>query len=329
MKYLCVIFLAFSVVFCKAQQNKGNELSHAINGIPDTNRALNLYSQYNNPVPPKGDDSLLRANRGVNANNGSVTGSNTAFKLTGSEKNPEYPGIAEKAGMLITSVISINASLHYYLENIRVKPGNLLGITRKKNDSFIYVTDTDSGYAEKFNLFVDTSSAFEVAETNASRFDNYEAFVVSKLMENFVRGEGPEYYIFPTNGIISSEFLKSDILKDAMNDFRIGKTVEKKQYTYNLIDLAKNVLRFGTFNNINGLVGSGNITIRKVNNGVLIKIFNITSLTSGTFGKEIFKNNVWPKSYIRNHTNKTPYGNISQTFGLFVTDDMVPVYFGN
>ena len=30
MKYLCVIFLASSVAFCKAQQSKGDELSRAI-----------------------------------------------------------------------------------------------------------------------------------------------------------------------------------------------------------------------------------------------------------------------------------------------------------
>ena len=49
-----------------------------------------------------------------------------------------------------------------------------------------------------------------------------------------------------------------------------------------------------------------------------ITIFNITSLTSGAFGKEIYKDDVYPFSHQRAPNKRTPYGNISQTFNLLI-----------
>lgn len=54
-------------------------------------------------------------------------------------------------------------------------------------------------------------------------------------------------------------------------------------------------------------------------NVIKVTIFNITSLTSGAYGKEIGPNEVlYPKSYMRVSGQRTPYGNISQTYHLLI-----------
>lgn len=56
-----------------------------------------------------------------------------------------------------------------------------------------------------------------------------------------------------------------------------------------------------------------------VNNMLKITIFNITSLTSGALGKEIApKEKLYPKSYMRGLGKNVPYGNVSQTFNLYI-----------
>jgi RHS repeat-associated protein len=230
--------------------------------------------------------------------------------------NPKQPGASEYAGSLVTTHISKGASLNDFKYN-GFNEGKLLGkSTGKKSNN--YITDTRLGSAKKYNMFVNSGSVFKVDESNANKFKNYEAFVINELMEGFVSGNGPENYEFPTNGVISSKFLNSDILKSALNDYNSGKNVASAQYIFGFGGLAKDVNRTGTIYSITGLVGSGTITIVPTSEGVKIKIFNITSLTSGTFGKELFGESNYPKSSVRETDKVTPYGNISQTFNLFI-----------
>ena len=50
-----------------------------------------------------------------------------------------------------------------------------------------------------------------------------------------------------------------------------------------------------------------------------ITIFIITSLTSGALGKEIApEEKLYPKSYMRGLGKNVPYGNVSQTFNLYI-----------
>jgi hypothetical protein len=167
-------------------------------------------------------------------------------------------------------------------------------------------------------------------------FKNYEAFVVKELMSNFVSGYGPENYEFPTNGIISSQFLDSDILKAALKDFQKGESIQNKQYSFGTTDLIKDTYRNGTIFNITGVVGSALITINRntTAEGIEVKIFNVTSLTSGSLGKELFfwdKEKYYPKSYVRNTENAivVPYGNISQTYSLKLTINQINNITGN
>jgi RHS repeat-associated protein len=236
--------------------------------------------------------------------------------------NPKSPGTKEKVGMAVVSGIATGASAHNAIEN----PSTLNpfaeketlkgeGLCKGNND---YVTDTKGDPTNQFNMYVSNGSTFKVDESNANQFNNYEAFVVNTLMQNMVSGTGAENYDFPTNGIISSKFLQSDILKSAVADFNSGNKVESKQYAFGAKELYNDTKRNGTLFNITGLTGSGMITIVPNKDGIQVKIFNITSLTSGTFGKEALDKSKWPKSYARDPEKTTPYGNISQTFNLFI-----------
>ena len=93
----------------------------------------------------------------------------------------------------------------------------------------------------------------------------------------------------------------------------------------NIKELVKDINKTGTIFSITGLVGSANIKISKLNSGdIKVKIFNVTSLTSGTFGKEMFEEEKYPKSYVRDpNSDATPFGNVSQTFNLTIKQSEV------
>ncbi|MBS1586682.1 MAG: VCBS repeat-containing protein [Bacteroidetes bacterium] len=193
--------------------------------------------------------------------------------------------------------------------------------TTQKRDSI--KTDTDPSSANKFNLYVHTNTMFHVSESNANKFANYELGVVAALMNNFVTGLGPENYSFPENGIISNKFIenKTKVLKEALTDFLkdTSKPVSK-QFEFGGAGLKQDFKQSGTLFSITGLVGSAsiNITNDARRGGVAISIFNITSLTSGALGKELGPESAWPQSYMRDGETRVPYGNISQTFSIFI-----------
>jgi RHS repeat-associated protein len=242
-------------------------------------------------------------------------------------KNPKAPGTAEEYGMSIVRDISYSA----HAKNLLTNPGELFGKgklqgTTVNNSQSRYVTDTETAPAETFNMFVSTSSTFKVDESNASQFNNYEAFIVDKMLIGMVTGKGPENWEFPTNGKISSLFLRSDILQEALTEYNknAGNQFGPTQIPFGFVKLASDTWRNnGNIWNVTGLVGSGTITIIPKATGLQVKIFNITSLTSGALGKEIpgfifGPESIYPKSYVRDPEKTTPYGNISQTFNLFI-----------
>ena len=186
------------------------------------------------------------------------------------------------------------------------------------------LTDTDTGSAKRFNMFVSNAATLNVDEKQAADFDNYEAFVIDRLMDNFVSGNGPENYNFPTNGVISSKFLQSDILKAALKDFNAGvlEPGKPRQYSFGKVEFADDVARTGTvLSSITGFAGSGDIIITPAGDDLQIKIFNITSLTSGDLLKNPTHDAQWPTSFMRDPKKITPYGNISQTYNLLIPYD--------
>jgi hypothetical protein len=242
-------------------------------------------------------------------------------------KNPKTPGVKEIKAAIVVEHIKTGAKVNDEVENIiaYIKDKwnssnnlNLEGIWTPNTNEDNYVTDTDINKADKFNMYVSQNSVFKVDESNADKFDNYEAFIVGTIMKGFAEGTGPENYIFPENGIISSQFLDSDIVKSALEKFNKGEMVQNLQIPFGFNELIKDTDRNGTIFNITGLVGSGQITITKTANAIKIKIFNITSLSSGDLFKIPSKESTWSRSYVRDSSESTvtPYGNISQTFQL-------------
>lgn len=197
------------------------------------------------------------------------------------------------------------------------------GSFSKEVDGTTYTTDTRLNSAEDYNLWVNQQGAFIVDESDADQYGNYATHVVNTMMQNFIYGKGPENYIFPENGVISSKMLRSDIVQYALEDFKNGENVSK-QYNFKGGELHRNLMNNSTPFNVDGFVGSGTITMVRSENDIKIEIFNMTSNSSGALtakpphpGALIFD---IPKSYVRDNNNdsKTHFGNISQTFRLSI-----------
>ncbi len=188
-----------------------------------------------------------------------------AIDLDGAEpENNPASSASQAAARSIVKTISVGSSVNNAIKNPNtlnpISDGSLklLGTNHKTGDEG-YRTDTKVESADKFNMYVSNSKEFTVDESNASNFNNYETFVVNELLQNMVTGNGPENYVFPTNGIISSKFLESDILKSAAKDYFSDKTVNNKQYSFGGSELLSDTWRNGNIYNITGFVGSGTI----------------------------------------------------------------------
>jgi hypothetical protein len=240
--------------------------------------------------------------------------------------NPKSPGTKEKVAMVAIDAIETDAARKDAKDNFFsigswLKEDKDIKGTYSCRPNGTYVTDTKKESADKFNMYVNNGATLMVDESQATHFNNYESYVVHRLMTNFISGQGAENYDFPTNGIISSKFLGSDILKAAFTKFNSGemKPGASVQFSFGANELVNDTWRNGTLFNITGLTGSGTITITPVNEqGVKVQIFNVTSLTSGDLLKNPSSDKNWPKSYVRDPHKTTPYGNISQTYNLFI-----------
>ena len=239
--------------------------------------------------------------------------------------NPETPGANEERAIAEVQAINISTKTSNIIQNL-FSPGfnddDLKGriSCSPKSD---YISDTKGDPNNEFNMKVSTGVSLNVDESQAKRFNNYEAFVVMKMMDNLTTGEGYENYNFPVNGIMSSKFIGSDVLNDALSNYHRGiiKDGESYQAEFKGRELANDLFKTRSiFSSITGFVGSAQITINKTDaNMVKITIFNITSLTSGDLSKEFLgSKSYWPKSYVRHPEIKTRYGNISQTFNLLL-----------
>ena len=247
--------------------------------------------------------------------------------LDGAEpaNNPTTPGASEKEAMSVVQGIETmtarnDAQFNFFSSGSWRSSDQDIKGTYSCGTCGGYVTDTKGDPNNRFNMYVHNGATLNVDESQAAHFNNYEAFVVHRLTTNFASGEGAQNYNFPTNGIISSKFLNSDILKSALSDFNTGKLGPGKsaQYSFGAKELASDLLKTGTLSSITGFVGSGTIMMVPNKEGVKITIFNVTSLTSGDLFKNPSNDANWPKSYVRDPNKTTPYGNISETFNLFL-----------
>lgn len=200
-----------------------------------------------------------------------------------------------------------------------------IGSFPKIKGTFIYTgqsgkkTDTHVTSADKFNLYVNQNTLFNVDESNANNYKDYPLNVVTEMMNNFISGKGPENYNFPVNGIISREFLRSHVLHNALKAYLKSPDTEyKEQIEFGVFNLLNDIRKNETIASIPGMTGSASITITPGEKGISVKIFNITSLTSGSFGKELANEDLWPKSRMRTDNGNNSFSNISQTYNLFI-----------
>lgn len=162
-----------------------------------------------------------------------------------------------------------------------------------------------------------------VDESQASDMNNYNLFVSTVLLNNFATGNGPENYVFPENGVVSSMMKNSTIVNNALSEFReSGLDQYQAQYGFGKGALLLNVTSEATPFNIEGFVGSGTITMVKTENTIEVTVFNITSLYSGAYTAKASSGVLFspPTSNVRDpdSSSNTYYGNISQTFSFTV-----------
>ncbi len=241
------------------------------------------------------------------------------------ENNNTVPSVSQVAGVAAVAGISLTATAKNNVTNIdaMLSEEKLNGKTISTGESG-YVSDSKD--AENLNLWVNAGLAFVVDESNANKFENYELFVVSTLVNNFVTGSGPENYVFPTNGKMSSKFVNSFIVNKALAEYKKNPSqIYDKEVTFGLEGLSNDLSKTGTPFSITGTVGSANIRIVPNEKGVSIEIFNVMSLSSGSIGKEIAPKFLHPESYVRPNEGSDGklFYNISLTFNITLTYDQI------
>ena len=144
------------------------------------------------------------------------------------------------------------------------------------------------------------------------------------------KGVGPENIEFPLNGTVSNYMKGAGIVNDAMNSWYIlnkdrSTLVSGKAEFSGNSHMLNSFISKGMFHP-ESFIGSATVTITPINDKeVLVKIFNVTSITSGDPYKALPWNSV-PISIVRDPskpstTGANRYGNISQTYQFTIPFD--------
>jgi hypothetical protein len=194
-------------------------------------------------------------------------------------------------------------------------PKQIGDYSEKVDKSSFVMNPVDDKYKRKVN----ENSQFLIKDE--SKFPNDKA-LINFLLGNFAWGEGPENYVFPTDGKFAKSLSNSYLVDNALiawskdgakDDFAMwnGMGIYRQQRAFwdNLGVL-----------NLENFLGSAGVKINKIDDKqIMITIFNTTSLTSGDLTKHLYPFDWgYGKSRMRGPlaSFKTPYGNISQTFKL-------------
>jgi len=179
----------------------------------------------------------------------------------------------------------------------------------------------DSPSGTENNEYTNTSSALNVKPTITATDKGW----INLMMGHFIKGTGPENWVFPVNGSVSEKMRDAYIINNALSDwynwhYLLGRSDNEfhMKSSYDLMGQIDDLgSHFSPFS-ISNFVGSADVYIKKVDSKtLLVRVENVTSVTSGDFAKHLPWNS-WPKSLVRNPntTNPQPYTNISQTFQL-------------
>ena len=137
------------------------------------------------------------------------------------------------------------------------------------------------------------------------------------LLGNFIRGTGPENYVFPVNGQVSNFLRNSDGVNSAISMWKDRKSPDSwsGKVSFGLNRQAE--LGFqNRLISMENFVGSADVTIQRINNTqIMLRVYNITSITSGDLSKHMVGRQ-WLPSVVRDGSSSIPYSNILQIYQL-------------
>jgi len=172
---------------------------------------------------------------------------------------------------------------------------------------------TPSG--QQWNEFTDSKNYFNFTGTP-------KGGIVNLLLGNYIKGVGPQNYIFPVNGEISKGLLGSRILGDAFSAWQSGGSKDNFEKKIEFSGSRQGeLIAQGKVLSLENFVGSANVTINKTSaNEIIVRIYNVTSITSGDISKHL-PGGTWMPSVVADPSNggAQPYSNILQIYQLSFT----------
>ncbi len=195
---------------------------------------------------------------------------------------------------------------------LKQKPFDKLGNYITSLDFVKYNLKTSES-GKQFNEFTECEKYFnftsEINETN----------LVNLLLGNYIRGTGPINYIFPTNGAVSKLLIGSQVLNDAFKDwiYNGSKNNFHKKIEFKVSRQAQ-LIKLDKIISLENFIGSVDVTINWTSTDkVIVRIYNVTSITSGDLTKH-FPGGNWMPSVVAdpNAKSKEPYSNILQIYQL-------------
>jgi RHS repeat-associated protein len=143
-----------------------------------------------------------------------------------------------------------------------------------------------------------------------------EANLVNLLLGSFFRGTVPENLIFPKDGFGSELLRNSPQVNEALKKYITTGAISGKASTPSVVSSLSNEFS-GNFK-LEDFIGSIDYSIALSNDKstLTLTMTNVTSITSGCLGKELFGSKSWPKGVVKEPTGDTPNGNFAQTFSL-------------
>jgi RHS repeat-associated protein len=142
---------------------------------------------------------------------------------------------------------------------------------------------------------------------------------INFMLGHFINGTGAENLVFPENGEVSSHLKGSSIVAKAYTNWILSNCPSSydEKAEFDISDQAGCFWENLSFLSLENFVGSADINIERIDqDNVRVTIFNVTSITSGDYGKHVPGHGAWPQSIVRDPKNNQPqpFSNTSQTF---------------
>jgi hypothetical protein len=145
-----------------------------------------------------------------------------------------------------------------------------------------------------------------------------ESGLVNLLLGSFFNGSAPKNIIFPKDGFGSNFLRNSPQVLEALSNWKNTADANGNKLSF-LEGRAGTPSLLSSLSNDNfklqDFIGSVDYNISVKNEILTLIMTNVTSLTSGTLGKEAFPSSWWPSSIIQGPYNNA-FSNFSQTFTL-------------